>query len=711
MKHFAPTALAFLLSSAGALAQTPVQDAFKTLTPDEKAYFQHVATLANPFFEGRAPGLRGNELAAEYMEFNLRKLNLAPAFPEKSKTDKPVVESAEAPTPAKAPWTSYRQAFTAGDRTVAIAQSLSYTANGQTITLAPGTDFHVRGNSATGQVNLPVVFVGYGIADGKDGYNSFDGLAEGADLSGKIALLFRFEPLNDAGKTRWAEDGIFSSRSTLTSKLRALSDRKAAAVLLVSPPGVDDPRGTTIEDTRSTASRNKVAMPVINLHVNAATKMLAAAGADLLALRKAVDEKGNTHDIAGVTVAIDAAVERKPNATDNVGAVLAGKGALKDDYIVIGAHFDHVGYGLFGSRGGSKASGKLHPGADDNASGASGLLILAAKLAADYAKLPDNADARSIMFVGFSAEEGGLIGSDFFIKHSPLPASKVYAMLNMDMIGRARHDSQGRPKCHAAGVGTAAGFSDLLKPLFDASGVAVQELPGGQGPSDHANFYESNIPVIHFFTGLHDQYHTPADTYDHINPTGAVKIVELVRTVASTLSTRPETLEFTKSRGSGIDYTEPTEDAPSSTPAAKPIAAKPITQPDNPPAPTDPQPTPSRRARTPSAPEPAEKTGSSGNDEPAPTRTGSRVRFGIAPGDYDSNTGVLVGDVYPNTPAAEAGLKQGDVITKWNDTPLTSVQDWMPLLTRASPGDKVKLTVKRGTETLTLDCTLKARGE
>lgn len=697
---------AALLFSGPALAQTPLQDAFKALSPDERAYFQHVATLANPFFEGRAPGLRGNQLGAEYVEFNLRNLGLTPAFPTPASASTPTpatddkkdgAKDAEAAKADTRPWSSFRQSFSTGRETIATSQALAYTAGGKTVTLTAGADFAVRGVSGTGTVGGPVVFVGYGIASGKDGYATF---AEGDDLSGKVALLLRFEPLNDKGKSRWSDDGAFSQKASLAAKLRAVADRHPAAILLVSPPGVDDPRADTIEDTRSSTGGTTMQVPIINLHVNAATCMLASA--DLAALRRTADEKGGVTAIDGLSVTIDAAVERRPNATDNVAGILRGKGALAGDFLVIGAHYDHVGYGLFGSR--TNETGKLHPGADDNASGTAGLLLLASKMAADYARLPDTAAARSIIFVAFSGEEGGLIGSRHFVRNSPVEAGRVYAMLNMDMIGRPRHDAERRAKCQIEGVGTAKGFKELLKPLIDDSGVAVQQLPGGQGPSDHASFYRANVPVLHFFSGLHDQYHTPRDTYDLIEPAGAVKIVELVRSVAGALAQRTEPLEFTKSAGTSIDYAEPTEDAPSPAAPAKPAdqaaAPKPTEEPGQ-----------HRRART-QPPEPVHSAPPP-DDEPAtPTRSGMRVRFGIAPGDYDGGGGgVLVGDVYPNTSAAEAGLKSGDLIVKWNDTTLAGVQEWMPLLMRASPGDKVRLTVKRGTETLTLDCTLKPRGD
>ncbi|MFT3685188.1 MAG: M28 family peptidase [Phycisphaerales bacterium] len=657
------TLSALTLLTTQAFAQTQLNEAFKTLDADEKVYFQHVTTLSNPFFEGRAPGLHGNQLAAEYVEFNFKKLGLAPAFTAAAnKADGDDDQAKAAPTSA------YRQSFSTGRETVAKTQSFTYTANGKAATLIADRDFAVRGTSGNAKLDAPVVFVGYAIQDGKDGYASF---GADDDLTGKAALVLRFEPLNDKGKSRWTADGAFSGKSGLASKLRAIADRHAAAIILVSPPGADDPRTNTIEDTKSSTGGTAMSVPIINLHVDAAAAMLAATGADLTALRKAADDKGGITEVTGLSVSIDAAVERRRNSTDNVAAVLAGKGSLKDDYIVIGAHYDHVGYGLFGSR--TNETNKLHPGADDNASGTAGLLVIASKLAADYAKLPADANARSVMFVAFSGEEGGLIGSRHFVKNSPLEASRVYAMLNMDMIGRPRHDSKSRPKCEVSGVETAKGFMDILKPFFDDSGVAIKTLPGGQGPSDHASFYKANIPVLHFFTGLHDQYHTPRDTYDMIEPQGAVKIIELVRAVGTNLAQRTEPLEFTTAKGASVDYTEPNEEAPSPTaaaPAEHAAAPKPAPAKDN---------GPRRRART-QAPEPATPPA---NDEPAtPSRSGMKVRFGIAPGDYDGGNGVLVGDVYPNTSAADAGLKTGDIITKWNDAALSSVQDWMPQLMR-----------------------------
>lgn len=673
-------ALSLLTAPIVATGQTPLVDALKTLSDGERAYFQHVTTLSNPFFEGRAPGLRGNALAAEYVEFNFRSSGLTPAFPM-------VKTEGEGMETARTPFASFRQPFSTGRETVVKAQALTYTAAGTTVTLIPGTDFAIRGTSGTGTVTLPVVFVGYGINQAQDGYSSFDGMKEDEDLSGKAALLLRFEPLNEKGKSRWSETGDFTSKSTLAGKLRALVNRKAAAILLVSPPGVDDPRANTIEDTKSSTQGTSMSVPVINLHVDTAAKMVSAAGADLMALRKGADEKGGVTDIAGLTVAVDAAIAREPNSTDNVGGVLAGRGALKDEFIVVGAHYDHVGYGLFGSR--TNSVGKLHPGADDNASGTAGLLVLAAQLADEYARLGPDASARSIMFVAFSGEEGGLIGSRHFVKNAPVEASRVYAMLNMDMIGRARQDAQGRPKCEVSGVGTAKGFEELLAPMFESSGVAVKTLPGGQGPSDHASFYRGNIPVLHFFTGLHDQYHAPADTYGRINVVGAARIYKLAGTVATALALRAEPLEFTTSKGPSIDMNEPTDDprtAVNAKPAEEPVATRRARTPEAAPTPADPQPAP----------------GGGGG------RGGSRVRFGIQPGDYDGGTGIEVGDVFPNTSAADAGVKAGDIIVKWNDTPIANVQDWMPLLGRASPGEKVKLTVKRGSETLVLDCTLKA---
>ena len=257
---------------------------------------------------------------------------------------------------------------------------------------------------------------------------------------------------------------------------------------------------------------------------------------------------------------------------------------------------------------------------------------------------------RSIMFVAFSAEEMGLIGSREFMKACPVEAKNIDAMLNMDMIGRLREN-----KLELSGTGTADGFAELIQPALTRSGLTVQASPGGRGPSDHATFYGAGVPVLHFFTGMHEQYHTPRDTVDLINFEGGVRVVDLVCDIAMTLASQDKPLVFhsTDVKGSGAEPGKPQ------------IALANV-----------------------------------------------KVRFGIAPGNYaDGEAGVLVGEVYPGTCAGEAGIQPGDRLIRWNGKEIGDVQSWMGFLVEHKPGDTVDVDVRRKGEEMRVRVTLKSRDQ
>lgn len=642
-------------------APTPVAD----LNDEALIARQHLTTLANPFFEGRAPGTRGNALAAEYLEFQFRKLGLTPAFPAASPAAVPADAGATPPPPAT--FASYRQTFQQGTVARAARQELTFTPpDHPPLTFAPGLDFNAIGYSGKGEVSAPIVFVGYGITAGEEGYLGFRG---DVDLTGKIALLFRFEPMKEDGSSKWSDRG-WTGASQLDAKLGACLNRGAAGVILVNPPGAADPRAAVLDDANSLRPLRRgenpyAALPIVMMSREAADRLVRAAdahGRSLLDLRRAADESGEMIALNGsTTLATD--VVQEPVRTDNVGAILAGRGDLADQFIVVGAHYDHVGYGLFGSRD-PRGRGKLHPGADDNASGTTGMLLVARELAARYAALPPDASARTILFLGFSAEESGLNGSRYYVRNPIVPKEKHQFMLNLDMIGRLTEG-----KLEVNGTGTADGLEDWIKPYLDQSGLVVASRPGGAGPSDHASFFAWGIPVMFFFTGLHDQYHMPTDTYDLINIDGLVDVADLTARIAFDMARRPETWAFKPDiRARGDDNADPN--------------ANPPANPADPNAPAD-QPI-------------------------GPART--QVRFGIAPGDYSgSEPGVLIGQVLDGTPAQKAGFKEGDLITHWNGTELKSVEDWMPLLQAGKPGDVVKVKYVRGGQPAEVDVTLEAR--
>lgn len=643
-------ALAVVSGTAGAISfpeSAAVVRPEAVQAADSATFRRHSTTLANPFFEGRAPGTRGNLLAADYIEFHFKKFGLKPAFTEKGEGDQP-----GAPT--------YRQPFPFGSN-ISMKEA-AITVNGPSpVKLEQGKDFTVLGFSGDAEATGPLVFVGYGINIGKDGYASYPG---DADLKGKIAVVLRFEPMNEEGKSKWDDSG-WSFHAGLEPKIQQAVKRGAAGVILVSAPGADDERTSKLETLDNTKPAGKaVDVPVVMMTIEEADKLVRAGdeqGRSLMDLRKIADDvetvvdKGSVIDLPKASVTVKAKVTHDPIITSNMGGVLAGAGNLADQYIVIGAHYDHVGYGYFSSRGGPDARGKVHPGADDNASGTSGMLMLAEKLTAAYAAMPADAPRRSILFMGFTAEESGLVGSHHYIKNMIVPKEQHAIMINLDMIGRYRGDDEKQPPLELGGVATAKGLEEFIKPMLDSSGLRIAPKPGGFGPSDHASFFAAGIPVLFFFTGLHEEYHAPGDTAETLNCDGAARIVELVDRIATACVTRPEAFEY-----NGDAESSPS--AASGDPAAD-----------------------------------------------APARPRSKVRFGITPGDYSGNDGVLVGEVAEGGTAAEAGILKGDRMIKWNGEALTSVESWMPFLTKHEPGDKVDIVVVRDGKEVTVQATLKGR--
>jgi hypothetical protein len=221
----------------------------------------------------------------------------------------------------------------------------------------------------------------------------------------------------------------------------------------------------------------------------------------------------------------------------NVIAALDGVDPrLKDEWIVIGAHYDHLGEG--GTRS-SLAPGEkaIHNGADDNASGVS--VVLSAARAFASGPRP----ARSVLFIAFTGEESGLLGSTHFVTH-PTIAGRMTAMINLDMVGRL-----GTASLIVYGVETAEQWRTLLEPAAARAGIAIATRGEGYGPSDHTAFYAKDIPVLHLFTNTHSDYHKPTDDADRIDAAGLEKVTKMVVEIASAVSARPE--QLTLKRGAG----------------------------------------------------------------------------------------------------------------------------------------------------------------
>lgn len=220
---------------------------------------------------------------------------------------------------------------------------------------------------------------------------------------------------------------------------------------------------------------------------------------------------------------------------ENVAGVLRGSGDLAGQYIVIGAHLDHLGDGQFGSRG---ETGALHLGADDNASGVAGVLLMAQGLASDYAQL--GGDRRSVLVIAFSGEESGLNGATYYVNNPVAPITTHTLMINFDMIGRIKDG-----RLSVSGVGTGAGLADVVEPIFDASSLIEQVETGLSGRSDHWAFYEAGVPVL-FVTEAdqNDDYHTQNDESWKINRTQGAETAAVFARVVHSLATTADNMAF-----------------------------------------------------------------------------------------------------------------------------------------------------------------------
>ena len=328
-----------------------------------------------------------------------------------------------------------------------------------------------------------------------------------------------------------------------------------------------------------------------------------------------------------------------PRPTQNVVALLRGRDpALRDEYIVIGAHFDHLGRETTFAQD-PEAGDAIRNGADDNASGTAAVLDLARMLAADP-------PGRSVIFVNFSAEELGVLGSSWFVSHPPVPLERIVAMINFDMVGRLRND-----KLIVYGTATATELKGIVDSANAAAGSAMFRISGGgdgYGPSDQSSFYAKDIPVLHFFTDLHEDYHRATDDADKINTAGEARVVDLALRVARAVADRPARLTF-------VRIAPPTRTAVS--------------------------------------------------------EEGKQTYLGTVPDMGASDTkGLRLTGVRPGSPADLGGLKAGDVIVELGGVAVKDLYSYSDALYAHKPGDVVKIVVLRGSERLELSVTLGRRG-
>jgi hypothetical protein len=392
-------------------------------------------------------------------------------------------------------------------------------------------DFIPLSFSSSTTVNAPVVFAGYGFDIDIDSlkWNDYKGI----EVKGNWVLIFRADPDLDNS------DSKFIPYSDVRSKVLTAKDKGAAGVLLVTPKGLekeDKLMPLVVENNEVTAG-----IPILNITRELADKILKKNGISVDSLdRTIIASKAPGSFMTGVTLKGIADVIQKREKTANVVAVLEGNDPiLKDEYLVIGAHYDHLGFGGSGSGSRMPDSNAVHNGADDNASGTAMVMALARQLAHEKAKLK-----RSIIFVAFSSEEIGLLGSKYFVDHPPVDIKKIKTMFNFDMVGRFDKENN---SISVSGTGTSVEADSILKLLETKLPFAVIHSPDGYGPSDHAAFYSSNIPVFYFNTGVHTDYHTPLDDTEKLDFEAEKQIGDFATSIILYVDEMPGALTFKES--------------------------------------------------------------------------------------------------------------------------------------------------------------------
>jgi Zn-dependent M28 family amino/carboxypeptidase len=471
---------------------------------DSERYLNDVKALSAPEMEGRGAGTKGIERAAHLIEQRYKSLGLQPAGTNGYFQPFTVITGAELK----------------GKNDLHVQQGSAKTE------LKLNQDFVPFSFSTSGSVNGPVVFAGYGASAPEFGYDDYANL----DVKGKIVLLLRYEPSGFAEKSGHA--GLTQHSQLVTKAINARNHGAKAVVL------VNGKLGQGEEDllTRFGSVSGPVDSGVVLVQVknSEADRWFQAAGKSLAAVQEQINGATKPASFAfpeDLQLALNVSVEHAHATVNNVLAYLPG---TTDEYIILGAHYDHLGRGNFDSLAPSQI-GQIHPGADDNASGTAGVLELARELAAAQGK-PGKL-RRGILFMNFAGEELGLLGSAEWVTHPTNPLDKAVAMLNMDMIGRIHDD-----KIYIGGVGTGSSFAELLKGTQAKTHLKIDYSAGGYASSDHTSFVAKKIPVLFFFSGLHSDYHKPSDTWEKINAGAAIRLLNLVSDVTQELAhaDRPE---------------------------------------------------------------------------------------------------------------------------------------------------------------------------
>jgi hypothetical protein len=573
-----------------------------------------ITFLASDECEGRGVGTLGLDLAAQYVAVQFKMAGLKPGGVNGT----------------------YFQPFPfATNPKLDGTSKLTVNGSDGNYRLRQGTDFQVLGTSAAGSLTAPVVFVGYGVTARGIDYDDYAGV----DVKGKIVIALRRLP-------RWKDienpfDGANKDEhAALEQKQFRAQAAKAAAIILVN----DESEAKDELMPFSALARGiiTVSIPFVQMKRAALDELLKeGTGKSLAEYEKAIDAdlKPRSTVLKNITMTMNIKVKRQETMVKNVIGVLEGSGPLANETIVVGAHYDHLGYGFTGgSLGGKAGAGKIHHGADDNGSGSTSVIELARRFGAMKGR-----EGRRIVFMTFTAEERGLIGSRHYCRVEPLfPLKDTAAMYNLDMVGRLKEpkDADSKSKLLMLGSETGKGLSDLVEkhnPGFEL----VKDTTGVFGASDHYSFYQQKIPVLFFWTGFHPDYHRPTDTSDKINVAGMKKIADFSEKIIGELSSNPKRFEY--------------------------VAIKSNFNPGGPRGP----------------------------------------RLGVTPDYEFGGKGLRLEDISAKGPADQAGLKKGDVIIEIAGKAIANVDAYMAAMKTQKSGTEIEIRILRDNQEMLLKVTPK----
>jgi hypothetical protein len=477
-------------------------------TADQQRFLTDVKTLTAPSMEGRGPGTKGLSKAAHVIEQRYKSLGLQPAGKNGFFQSFDVITGAR---------------LRLGNQLRKDVHGVNSSHARENFKL--NEDFVPLSFSANGSLSASVVFAGYGITAPEFGYDDYAGI----DVKDRIVVVLRKEPPGFTAKTGLSE----SQHSQVITKAINARNHGAKAMILINgalAPGEED----TLTRFQSTDSALDAGILCLQVKNNVVEPWLRSDGKSALSVQKQIDSSTLPVSLPqgslGVTITVRVGIERIHATVRNVLAYLPGK---TDEYVILGAHYDHLGRGDSHSMAPSLI-GQIHPGADDNASGTSGVLELARLFAPLKGQLQ-----RGILFANFAGEELGLLGSAAWVRNPTLPLGKAVAMLNMDMIGRIKDD-----KVYIGGLGTGSTFQSILDQAESHTAFKYENSPGGYSSSDHTSFVTKRIPVLFFFSGLHSDYHKPSDTWEKINANAAAHLLDLVSNITLSIDTAADRPTF-----------------------------------------------------------------------------------------------------------------------------------------------------------------------